>query len=183
MQYITWDNYCVFQDLSSLPPITDFENFDELFKLPADLLEESAMFCDGTAFTKPDIFKIPNKPSVQNHLDSPEDAFNDEGYYSTPPASPQNIWELVSKLKYSSRRNWESYGHPEPEKERPFLSELGDLSSLWVENLESLYLMKLFKDGSAYNSRMVPRKFFIRDLKYLLGKLVKTLWYRHFQYN
>lgn len=98
----------------------------------------------------------------------PSESFNDEGYCS-PPKSP-NIWDLVSKLKYSSRRNWENYGYPEPDKEPLFLSELGDLSSLWVENLESLYLIKLFKDSTIFNSKMIPRKMFIRDLKYLLGE-------------
>lgn len=98
----------------------------------------------------------------------PGESVTDEGYCS-PPKSP-NIWELVSKLKYCNRKNWENYGYAEPEKEPPLLSELGDLSSLWVENLESLYLVKLFKDGTVFNSKMVPRKLFIRDLKYLLGR-------------
>lgn len=98
---------------------------------------------------------------------------NDEGYDSTPSKSPQNIWELVSKMKLSKRRNWENYGLPEPDKERPFLSELGDLSSLWVENLESSYFTKLFRGGTVYKSKLVPRKALIRDLKYLMGEFYR----------
>lgn len=119
---------------------------------------------------KPSIFISEKKPCTEKNNDSLEDILKDEGYHSPSPKIPPNIWELVSQMKLSSRRNWENFGIPEPEKERPFLSELGDLSSLWVENLESLYLMKLFKDGMAFNSRLVPRKVFVRDLKYLLGK-------------
>lgn len=96
----------------------------------------------------------------------------DEGYSSCRTTPDENIWELVSKMSYSTRRNWENYGYPEPDKERLFLSELGDLSSLWVENLESLYLVKLFRESTIYNSKMVPRKMFIKHLKYLLGKII-----------
>lgn len=167
--------YQLFQDLSSLPPVAEFDNFNKLFKLSADLLKETEQFSDGAALSKSDDFKISKKPSAQNRDDYTDDIFKDEGYDSTPPRSPQNIWELASKLKYSRRRNWENFGYPEPEKERPFLSELGDLSSLWVENLESLYFAKLFKDGAVYNSKLVSRKTFIRDLKYLLGKFYKNL--------
>lgn len=133
-------------------------------------MEESQKFCEGATFSNSNIFKNTNKKPVQSQVEFADNIFKDEGYDSTPPESPQNIWELASKLKYSNRRNWENFGYPEPEKERPFLSELGDLSSLWVENLESLYFAKLFKDGTVYNSKLIPRKTFIRDLKYLLGK-------------
>ncbi|XP_028144786.2 gamma-tubulin complex component 6 [Diabrotica virgifera virgifera] len=157
-------------DLSSLPPIKEFENFNKLFQLPDSFKEvfnaeenlntiESYQNVTHNEISKDDNTLIPNTKFSE--------IFKDEGYHS-PPKSPENIWELASKLKYNRRKTWENFGYPEPDKELPFLSELGPLSSLWVENLESLYMLKLFKEGTVYNSRMVPRKDFIQDLKYLL---------------
>ncbi|KAJ8913230.1 hypothetical protein NQ315_016173 [Exocentrus adspersus] len=154
-------------DLASLPPINEFENFNNLFKLPAFLLQDS----EGVTEEK---FEIVSQTKPQESIlifpseNKFREMFKDEGYYSPPKSPEDNIWEVAAKLEYSRRRNWENYGYPEPDKERPFLSELGPLSSLWVENLESLYMVKLFRDGTVYNSKMRPRKAFIRDLKYLL---------------
>ncbi|KAJ8967629.1 hypothetical protein NQ314_002748 [Rhamnusium bicolor] len=144
-------------DLSSLPPIHEFENFNNLFKLPSSLLH----------FLKKRSCAHDN-PLALNSDRRLSEIFGDEGYYSPTQTPEDNIWEVASKLKYSNRRNWENFGYPEPDKERPFLSELGDMSSLWVENLESLYMVKLFRDGTVFNSKMKSRRVFIRDLKYLL---------------
>lgn len=161
-----------------MPPIAEFENFNKLFKLPVDLLIESEKFCNDTILTsKSCIFTTSNETPSQNKVKTEEEIFKDEGYFSPSTKTPDNIWELVSKMEYSTRRNWENYGYPEPDKEKPFLSELGDMSSLWVENLESLYYAKLFRDGRVYNSKMVPRKIFIRDLKYLMGKFTKCYFH------
>ncbi|XP_018569572.1 gamma-tubulin complex component 6 [Anoplophora glabripennis] len=162
-------------DLASLPPIDEFENFNKLFKLPAALLEES----ERATVKDFDLLSLSkqqeNKCTVHPDL-SPEGKFNeifkDEGYYSPPQTPEDNIWEVAAKLEYSNRRNWEYFGYPEPDKERPFLSELGPLSSLWVENLESLYMVKLFREGTVFNSKLIPRRAFIRDLKYLLVGMV-----------
>ncbi|XP_057668490.1 gamma-tubulin complex component 6 [Diorhabda carinulata] len=153
-------------DLSSLPPIKDFENFNKMFQLPYSLkkafnTKESSQTCDTIQYTDASNDNIVIKNSTFNEL------FKDEGYES-PSKTPEDIWELASKLKYSTRRTWESFGYPEPDKEPPFMSELGALSSLWVENLESLYMFRLFKDGAVFNTRTIPRKEFIKDLKCLL---------------
>lgn len=140
--------------------------------MPAALLEESERIADKDF----DLLSLSkhneSNCTVNQNLTSEgkfSEIFKDEGYYSPPKTPEDNIWEVAAKLKYSNRRNWEYYGYPEPDKERPFLSELGPLSSLWVENLESLYMVKLFREGTVFNSKMRPRKAFIKDLKYLLG--------------
>lgn len=162
-----------------LPPIAEFENFNKLFKLPADLLIESEKFGCNTFLSKSDIFKTYSATTSQDAVKIEEDISKDEGYFSPQSKTPENIWEMVSKMEYSTRRNWENFGYPEPEKEKPFLSELGDLSSLWVENLESLYFARRFKDGRVYCSKMVPRTIFIRDLKYAMGEY-NFLFFRYF---
>ncbi|KAG5898433.1 hypothetical protein JTB14_036516 [Gonioctena quinquepunctata] len=157
-------------DLSSLPSLNEFENFSNLFKLPQFYFNESENPIDKRSTVLTSTPKdLSGKDSVHSKLfpEFPE-ILKDEGYDSPSKCTDENIWELASKLKYCDRRNWESFGYPEPDKERPFLSELGELSSLWVENLESLYMFKLFRDGTVFSSRMVSRKGFIRDLKFLL---------------
>lgn len=154
-----------------MPSFTEFENFNNLFKLPADILKELEGFSSVIPFSKSTGCQTIKKQTCKTS-DHFEDVWKDEGYESSSPKCSQNIWELVSKMKYSDRKNWENFGYPEPDKELPFLSELGDLSSLWVENLESLYLANRFRESSIYNSKLVPRKIFIQDLKYLLGKFL-----------
>ncbi|CAH1116129.1 unnamed protein product [Phaedon cochleariae] len=160
-------------DLSSLPSLDEYENFNSLFQLPQSVLKEFDDFGHYDLNEKPStsnaLLAKDSKDSLQTEFPGEKfEVFNDEGYFSPSKTPEINIWELASKSKYCDRRNWESYGYPEPDKERPFLSELGALSSLWVENLESLYMFKLFKDGTVFNSRMRPRKAFIKDSKYLL---------------
>lgn len=155
-----------------MPPIDEFESFNELFKLPAALLEEF----EKAPVSNFDIASESKQKQIRSNVlpglvskGKFSEIFKDEGYYSPPKTPEDSIWEVAAKLKYSNRRNWEYYGYPEPDKERPFLSELGPLSSLWVENLESLYMFKLFREGTVFNSKMRSRRAFIRDLKYLLG--------------
>ncbi|KAJ8949056.1 hypothetical protein NQ318_016958 [Aromia moschata] len=159
-------------DLSSLPPIDEFENFNNLFKLPESIINECERHNSGTNLsTRCKALKkqISNYNPLAGLTSETQlnDFFKDDGYHSTPK-TPEDIWETASKMKYSARRNWENFGYPEPDKEPPFLSELGDLSSLWVENLESLYIVKLFRDENIFNSTMKSRRIFIGDLKYLL---------------
>ncbi|CAG9863087.1 unnamed protein product [Phyllotreta striolata] len=153
-------------DLSSLPSLEEYEkfNFDKLFKLPDNFNE----FNNNLE----EISTTGNVHHVKSNIFTENRAFEKEFFnrinLEEAPKRTENIWELASTLKYSERKTWESYGYPQPDKEPPFLSELGPLSSLWVENLQSLYLYKIFKDGAVFKSRLVSRKDFIRDLKYLL---------------
>lgn len=147
--------------------------FNNMFKLPPSLIAESPI-----EFKTTDLFKISYEDPVFETIKSSIESekyilakceIKDEGYSS--PVK-ENIWDVVTQMKFSRRRNWESYGCGPPDKEKPFLSELGELSSLWVENLESLYLgNNLYPSYTIITNKMKPRKIFIRDLKYLLGKL------------
>ncbi|KAJ8981891.1 hypothetical protein NQ317_007283 [Molorchus minor] len=163
-------------DLSLLPPINEFENFNNLFILPESIKHESEqetvntksnLFMKSKTVFKRNMFENNSLPTTAIDIKFSE-LFNDEGYGSPPKTPEFNIWDTACRLQYSNRRNWENFGYPEPDKECRFLSELGDLSSLWVENLESLYMVKLFRDGTVFNSKLKSRKAFIRDLKYLL---------------
>lgn len=149
-----------------MPPIEEYDNFNNLFKLPPSILKE----CESS---QEQALLKESQDCISIYNPKCSEILNDEGYASCRTSPEENIWEVVSKMKYSTRRNWENYGYSEPDKERLFLSELGDLSSLWVENLESLYLVKLFRDGTIYNSKMVPRKFFMKHIKYLLGMIIR----------
>ncbi|XP_044253292.1 uncharacterized protein LOC123004213 [Tribolium madens] len=60
--------------------------------------------------------------------------------------SSADVWAEASKLTFSNRKNWEDFGHSEPDKEKPFLCELGELSHLWVENLPSVYFSCVLQD-------------------------------------
>ncbi|XP_060522335.1 gamma-tubulin complex component 6 isoform X2 [Cylas formicarius] len=88
----------------------------------------------------------------------------DEGHVS--PTRDQ-ILELASQVEYSSRRTWESYGLSFPDKEKPFMSELGELSSLWVENLQSLYFTHRDANFNV-QLRIKPKVELIKQLKYAL---------------
>lgn len=81
----------------------------------------------------------------------------------------ENIWEIAAKEPFCARKTWEDYGKAEPDKEPIFLSELGDLSSLWVDNLHSTRFNKYFRDGVVLRPITKPKKKFIQNLKYLLG--------------
>lgn len=119
---------------------------------------------------KPPITKPARSQEKRELALSSSDLFKDEGYFSPHKDS---IWdEVVSQLGKPIRYTWESYGCGPAEKEKPFLSELGDLGSLWVENLESLYISKMpFPSYRIINNQMKPRKVVIRDLKLLLGNV------------
>ncbi|XP_050309188.1 gamma-tubulin complex component 6 isoform X2 [Anthonomus grandis grandis] len=164
-------------DLSTLPDIDDqISDFNALFKFPSSLLEAPPM--DYQSF---DMFKLSHRSESaelikkksspllsdsEGNSISNKQLLKDEGY-SSP--NKESIWDLVTQMSFSKQRNWENYGHGPPEKERPFMSELGELSSLWVENLDSLYLANnLHPSVTVMSSKLKPRKIFIRDLKYLL---------------
>ncbi|XP_030757168.1 LOW QUALITY PROTEIN: gamma-tubulin complex component 6-like [Sitophilus oryzae] len=154
-------------NLSTLPEIDDeMLNLSSIFKLPASLQNEANM---SSIFKLDDKMKRISSDKLHNSLKDTRvesNIFQDEGY-SSP--QKQNIWDVVMSTRYSNRKSWESYGCGVPDKERPFLSELGELSSLWVENLESLYLANnMFPSFTIITNKMKPKKHFIRDLKYLL---------------
>ncbi|CAH1377425.1 unnamed protein product [Tenebrio molitor] len=83
--------------------------------------------------------------------------------------SSPDMWDVASKKVFSDRKNWEDFGHPEPDKEKPFLSELGEQSQLWVENLPSVYCSCLQGHISAPLKPQVKTvSEFVKDVKYLL---------------
>ncbi|XP_019761001.2 gamma-tubulin complex component 6 [Dendroctonus ponderosae] len=157
-------------DWSTLPNIeAEMTKFNNMFKLPSVLLERSTDAIQST-----EIFKMAFEPPINTPAKSQEkcelvlsDLLRDEGY-SSP--NKESIWdEVVSQLSTPIRYTWESYGCGPAEDEKPFLSELGDLCSLWVENLESLYICNnQFPSYRIINNQMKPRKVLIRDLKLLL---------------
>lgn len=135
-----------------------------MFKLPAieEYSESSEMF------KMRDPLEIPTLQTPSKSALDVEDLWKDEGY-SSP--NNENIWEVAMQSKLSARLTWESYGCGPPDKEKPFLSELGELSSLWVENLPSLYKTNsLCPSYTVLNSKIKSRKDFVKDLKFLLGK-------------
>lgn len=135
-----------------------------MFKLPA--LEEYSE--SSERFKMADNPLIPTLQTASKSALDVEDLWRDEGY-SSP--NKENIWEVAIQLKRSAKLTWESYGCGPPDKEKPFLSELGELSSLWVENLPSLYQTNsLCPSYTVVNSKIKPRKDFVKDLKFLLGK-------------
>lgn len=80
-----------------------------------------------------------------------------------------DVWAEVSKTAFSDRKNWENFGYAEPDKEKPFLSELGELSHLWVENLHSVYISSTIQDEVTLKPLVKSVTEFVRDIKYLLG--------------
>ncbi|KAL1497752.1 hypothetical protein ABEB36_008656 [Hypothenemus hampei] len=154
-------------DLSTLPEIEDgMSKFHSLFQLP--IYHEHPVRTSQST----DMFKLSYKTvqkvssKTKSELLSSTEALKDEGY-SSP--HKDNIWDIVVKMPLPLRRNWESYGCGPPEKEKPFLSELGELSSLWMENLESLYQANnLIPSFTIINNKIKSRKVFIQELKYLL---------------
>ncbi|KAJ3646288.1 hypothetical protein Zmor_023880 [Zophobas morio] len=82
--------------------------------------------------------------------------------------SSGDLWDIVSKKSYSYRKNWEDFGHPEPDKEKPFLSELGEKSHLWVENLPSVYFSCTFQSPIPVRPQVKTVSEFVKDVKYLL---------------
>lgn len=133
-----------------LPAIEEYSESTEMFKMEDNLLD------------------IPFLPKPSKLALNVEDLWKDEGY-SSP--NKESVWEVAMHLKLSARLTWESYQCGPPDKEKPFLSELGELSSLWVENLPSLYKTNsLCPSYTVVNSKIKPRKDFVKDLKFLLGK-------------
>ncbi|CAH0564249.1 unnamed protein product [Brassicogethes aeneus] len=165
-------------DLSTLPNITQQKNYASIFNLPKSLTDEwegnEQINClKENANLNP--YNFDKRLESNTNLTCKtklSDYFKDEGYFSPTKGEDDDIWHLASTLEYSNRRTWEEYGHPEPEKELPFLSELGDLQSLWVENLPSLYFIEMFKDGNVIKSNIKSRRAFIKDVKYLLVGMV-----------
>nr|CAI5853815.1 unnamed protein product [Callosobruchus analis] len=166
-------------DLSTLPSF-DFKHEEDkinsLFILPESLQQEcdnhfSNTFCLDSdvlelgqfQFTKQSTNEILHIEKLEQNGHEAEDNSEDEGI------SDEDVWEMAAREPFCSRRTWESFGYAEPDKEQPFLSELGDLSSLWVENLETLYMVPLFREEAIFKSKMIPRKTFIMNLKYLLA--------------
>lgn len=82
-----------------------------------------------------------------------------------------DIWKLATALPVYKRRTWEALGILEPEKELPFLSELGDLQSLWIDNLPFLYYSDKTRHENVLKYTMKTKRTFIKDVKYLLGKI------------
>ncbi|CAG9773680.1 unnamed protein product [Ceutorhynchus assimilis] len=155
-------------DLYSLPEIeenTVMSRFDEMFKMPHYLIEEF----ESPIFSKMSQELLEIQP-IESKTES-ETLEADEEH--SCPNLQKNIWEIASKQPVSKRRNWESYGCGIPDKEKPFLSELGELSSLWVENLDSLYLTRnAFPSFNYMSNKFKTRKSFVQDLKYLLVGIV-----------
>lgn len=89
---------------------------------------------------------------------------------STPRSPSPDLWEIALKEKFNDRKTWEDFSHPEPDKEKSFLTELGGKSQLWVENLPSVYISALVQDQNPVKPTVLPLSDFIKDLKYLLGK-------------
>ncbi|XP_066246268.1 gamma-tubulin complex component 6 [Euwallacea similis] len=156
-------------DLSSLPDIEDemtkfnnifkFPQINEVLKKPNDIFQISCQPIISTSFP------LNSKTSI-GQISTLCNTLKDE-YHSSP--NKDNIWDVVSHMKVSKRRSWESYGCGPPDMERPFLSELGELSSLWVENLESLYLANnITPSFTIINNKLKSGKMFVKDLKYLL---------------
>ncbi|KAK9887922.1 hypothetical protein WA026_000224 [Henosepilachna vigintioctopunctata] len=179
-------------DLSLLPNLGPCPDFHQLFKLSKSMACHSINYLDSPFYFKPkkktsfNGFNIKqtcscssssnttNSKQVTENIES-----NEERNASLQDYDCKDIWEIAATEKYSWRRNWENYGLPEPEKEPIFLSELGDLSSLWIDNLHSIYLPKLFKEGIVFRPDIKCKKDFIRDLKYLLIGLAS----QSFTYN
>lgn len=87
--------------------------------------------------------------------------------------SPLNVWELSLYKPCFERRTWENfglYGRAAEEREKPFLSELGTESHMWIESLPSVYLSSSTVDNKKIKPEVKTLREFTKDLKYLLGK-------------
>nr|CAH7735024.1 unnamed protein product [Callosobruchus chinensis] len=164
-------------DLSTLSSF-DFKHEEDklnsLFILPESLQQKCDDYFSNTFDLESDTleleqFQFPKQSAHERlHIENQNtygvgELSEDEGI------SDEDIWEMAAREPFCDRRTWESFGYAEPEKEQPFLSELGDLSSLWVENLETLYMVPLFREEALFKSKIIPRKTFIMNLKYLLA--------------
>ncbi|VEN64037.1 unnamed protein product [Callosobruchus maculatus] len=167
-------------DLSTLPSF-DFKHEEDklhsLFILPESLQQECDDYFSNTFYLDSDALELGQvqfpKQSTHETLHVEKQNQNTQvevGDHSEDEGiSDDDVWEMAAKEPFCNRRTWESFGYAEPDKEQPFLSELGDLSSLWVENLETLYMVPLFREEAIFKSKMIPRKTFIMNLKYLLA--------------
>ncbi|XP_049817248.1 uncharacterized protein LOC109608350 isoform X2 [Aethina tumida] len=175
-------------DLWALPDILEDLNFMKQFELPQSLkveweknqeytLMKNHIFItcgskrsvrlpttvnSGTTIeTDPDMIHQQNPPSIDLSFSK---TLIDEGYISPE----ENIWKLATTLPVYKRRTWEALGILEPEKELPFLSELGDLQSLWIDNLPFLYYSDKTRHENVLKYTMKTKRTFIKDVKYLL---------------
>lgn len=83
----------------------------------------------------------------------------------------EDIWEVASKTQFIDNRTWESFGHPFPDKELPFLSELGVESHLWTDYVVALQNSISF-DKTPIKIKIQNQKSFTKDVKYMLGIVV-----------
>ncbi|CAH1993488.1 unnamed protein product [Acanthoscelides obtectus] len=167
-------------DLCMLPSF-DFKHEEDklntLFVLPASLQQECENYFSDTFYLESNTFELgqfqfpkQSEHEILHTKDEDEHPYQERVESEDDGISEESMWEMAAREPFCKRRTWESYGYAEPDKEQPFLSELGDLSSLWVENLETLYMVPIFREEEPiYQSKKIPRKTFIMNLKYLLG--------------
>ncbi|XP_045477666.1 gamma-tubulin complex component 6 [Harmonia axyridis] len=181
-------------DLSILPELGPNPDFTSLFKLPDSIISQSSYYSDSTFY-----FDGKKKCSKSNKLNRlPSCTCTDKSYESSYKTLSgvnneenaailpeenirESIWEIAATELYCGRKTWEDYGQAEPEREPIFLSELGDLSSLWVDNLHSTRFNKYFREHVMFKPEIKPKKQFIDDLKYLLvGMASQSFTYNDF---
>ncbi|CAH1993487.1 unnamed protein product [Acanthoscelides obtectus] len=167
-------------DLCMLPSF-DFKHEEDklntLFVLPASLQQECENYFSDTFYLESNTFELgqfqfpkQSEHEILHTKDEDEHPYQERVESEDDGISEESMWEMAAREPFCKRRTWESYGYAEPDKEQPFLSELGDLSSLWVENLETLYMVPIFREEEPiYQSKKIPRKTFIMNLKYLLA--------------
>lgn len=155
----------------------DSKYSDESFRLKPQ--KSGDRLADGKTFSVCVLYKQKTRdfiqcPSQKSGLDV-EIGASDEGYNSPTKNAGMDvdIWEIASKADFVDSRIWESFGKPFPEKERPFLSELGERANLWTEYVVALKNSMIF-DKVAPKVKIVDRKNFTRDVKYMLGKAKRT---------
>ncbi|KAL3274680.1 hypothetical protein HHI36_016059 [Cryptolaemus montrouzieri] len=178
--------------LSILPEFNCNWDFQKLFRLPASLTSQETDDINHLFRIKPNKNQSTfntlhtkkssgsSKLSCKTSSELFQSKKNDETLKHGEEDN-MNIWEIAATERYSNRRNWENYGYPEPEKEPIFMTELGDLSSLWIDNLYSIHITRLYRDGVVLRPEVKCRRNFIKDLKYLLvGVASESFTYNDF---
>ncbi|XP_044759477.1 gamma-tubulin complex component 6 [Coccinella septempunctata] len=181
-------------DLSILPEFGPNPDFNSLFKLPVSILSQVPQYSNSTFYL--DFKKKQSNCNELQRVDSctcsevsckssyktvSGTAHNEDDEVFHEEDNEESVWEIAAREPFCKRKTWETYGQPEPDKEPIFLSELGDLSSLWVDNLHSTRFNKYFRDGVVFRSEIKSKKKFIGDLKYLLvGMASESFTYNDF---